>query len=80
METRSLPYFPKLAGIDAAYAEKKLAAFREVSPPSDELFFLVLKLAGAKKDPANVSHQADFGPPLEVKPVFKSKQRRTDGT
>ena len=30
--------------------------------------------------PANVSHQADFGPPLEVKPVFKSKQRRTDGT
>jgi cytochrome c553 len=52
-----LPYFPKLAGIDAAYAEKKLAAFREVSPPSDELFFLVLRVAGAKKDPANVSHQ-----------------------
>jgi cytochrome c553 len=52
-----LPYFPKLAGIDASYAEKKLTAFREVSPPADELFFEILKLSGAKKNPANVSHQ-----------------------
>lgn len=52
-----LPYFPKLAGIDAAYAEKKLTAFREVSPPTDELFFEILKLSGARKDAGNVSRQ-----------------------
>jgi cytochrome c553 len=52
-----LPYFPKLAGIDAAYAEKKLTAFREVSPPTDELFFEILKLSGKKKDAGNVSRQ-----------------------
>jgi len=52
-----LPYFPKLAGLDAAYAEKKLMAFEEFSPPSDELFSMVLKLAGAKKDAKSVSHE-----------------------
>jgi cytochrome c553 len=52
-----LPYFPKLAGIDAAYAERKLTAFREVSPPTDELFFEILKLSGARKGTGNVSHQ-----------------------
>jgi cytochrome c553 len=52
-----LPYFPKLAGIDVAYAEKKLTAFEEVSPPADELFFPILKLSGARKDPGNVSRQ-----------------------
>jgi hypothetical protein len=40
-----LPYFPKLAGIDAAYAEKTLAEFRGVSPPPNELFFEILKFA-----------------------------------
>jgi cytochrome c553 len=52
-----LPYFPKLAGIDATYAEKKLAAFREVSPPTDELFSEILKLSGANKGGGNVSRQ-----------------------
>jgi cytochrome c553 len=52
-----LPYFPKLAGIDAAYAERKLTAFREVSPPADELFFDILQLSGARKGAGNVSRQ-----------------------
>lgn len=52
-----LPYFPKLAGIDPAYAERKLTAFREVSPPTDEFIFAIAKLAGAKKDAGNVSRQ-----------------------
>jgi hypothetical protein len=50
-----LPYFPKLAGIDAAYAEKTLAEFRGVSPSPNELFFEILKLSGANKDAGNVS-------------------------
>lgn len=34
-----LPYMPKLNGLGAAYAEKKLIAFKEpASPPVDELF------------------------------------------
>lgn len=52
-----LPYFPKLAGLDATYAEKKLAAFEEFSPPADELFYMVLKLSGGKKGPGNVTHE-----------------------
>jgi cytochrome c553 len=47
-----LPYFPKLAGLDAAYAEKKLTAFKEPSsPPVDEMFWWVLKISGSKKGP-----------------------------
>ncbi len=52
-----LPYFPKLAGIDAAYAERKLTAFEEVSPPADEILFAIAKFSSAKKDPGNVSRQ-----------------------
>jgi cytochrome c553 len=53
-----LPYFPKLAGLDAKYAAKKLAAFREPSsPPVDELLSRVERLAGAKNDAGNVSHE-----------------------
>ena len=45
-----LPYFPKLAGLDAAYAQKKLTAFKEpASPPVDEMFWWVLKVSGSKK-------------------------------
>ncbi len=47
-----LPYFPKLAGLDAVYAEKKLTAFKEpASPPVDEMFWWVLKVTGSKKGP-----------------------------
>lgn len=52
-----LPYFPKLGGLDAAYAEKKLTAFKEFSPPVDELFSEVLKLTAANKGAGNVSLQ-----------------------
>lgn len=46
-----LPYFPKLAGLDPTYAEKKLTEFKETaSPPVDELYWLALRDIGAKKD------------------------------
>jgi cytochrome c553 len=52
-----LPYFPKLAGLDAKYAEKKLTAFKEpATPPVDELLAWTLKSITAKKDPVNVTH------------------------
>jgi cytochrome c553 len=47
-----LPYFPKLAGLDAGYALKKLTAFKEpTSPPVDEMFWWVLKVSGSRKGP-----------------------------
>lgn len=53
-----LPYFPKLAGLDAAYAEKKLTAFKEpISPPVDELFGWTLRVIGAKKNDSNVTRE-----------------------
>lgn len=53
-----LPYIPKLAGLDAAYMEKKLTAFKEpVSPAVDELLLPVSKLFEDKKDPGNVSRE-----------------------
>ncbi len=53
-----LPYFPRLAGLDAAYAEKKMTAFREPSgPPVDETFWWVLKVAGSKKGAENATRQ-----------------------
>ncbi|HTU47692.1 MAG TPA: c-type cytochrome [Bryobacteraceae bacterium] len=53
-----LPYFPKIAGLDPKYAEKKLSAFKEpFSPPVDELFSVVAKLSGTHNDPGNVSHE-----------------------
>jgi cytochrome c553 len=52
-----LPYFPKLAGLNAVYAEKKMTAFNEPSsPPVDELFWWALKVSGSKKG-ANVTRQ-----------------------
>ena len=54
----ALPYFPKLAGLDAAYAEKKMTAFREPSgPPVDEAFWWALKVVGSKKGAGNVTRQ-----------------------
>ena len=51
-----LPYFPKLAGLEASYSEKKLAEFKEAaSPPVDELYWTTLKAMGLKKDVGNVT-------------------------
>lgn len=51
-----LPYFPKLAGLDATYAEKKLIEFKETaSPPVDELYWLTLKVIGTKKHASNAT-------------------------
>lgn len=50
-----LPYFPKLAGLNVAYAEKKLAAFEENSPDVDELYWWTLKAMGAKKHAGNAT-------------------------
>ena len=51
-----LPYFPKLAGLDAKYAQKKLSAFEETaSPPVDELYWRTLRTIGAKRDAGNVT-------------------------
>ncbi len=51
-----LPYFPKLGGLDATYAQKKITAFKEpTSPAVDELYWWTLKAVGIKKDPANVT-------------------------
>lgn len=51
-----LPYFPKLGGLDATYAERKLTAFREpASPAVDELYWWTLKAIRAKKDAGNVT-------------------------
>jgi cytochrome c553 len=41
-----LSYFPRLAGLDAAYAETKMAEFKEIpSPPSDELYGWIRSLS-----------------------------------
>jgi cytochrome c553 len=51
-----LPYFPKLAGLDAKYAEKKLMAFKEpATPPVDELYWWTIKELGMKRAPVNVT-------------------------
>jgi cytochrome c553 len=51
-----LPYFPKLAGLDPTYAQRKLNAFEEVkSPPVDELYWETLRVVGAKSNTGNVT-------------------------
>jgi cytochrome c553 len=50
-----LRYFPKLAGLDPTYAEKKLTAFKETSPPVEELYWWTLRVMGAKKDAGNAT-------------------------
>ncbi len=50
-----LPYFPKLSGLDAKYAEKKLTAFKEpATPPVDELYWWTIKELRMKA-PVNVT-------------------------
>jgi cytochrome c553 len=51
-----LPYIPKLGGLDAAYAEKKLTPFKEpVSPEVDELYWWTLKEVCGRKDTGNAT-------------------------
>ena len=51
-----LPYMPKLAGLDASYAEKKLNAFREpASPPVDELYWWLVDTITVTKDIDNLT-------------------------
>ena len=46
-----LPYFPRLAGLNAKYAQKKLNEFKEPhTPPVDEMFVWMKKLADKKQD------------------------------
>ena len=52
-----LRYFPRLAGLDSAYAEKKMAEFNETPPPSvDELYSWMQKAFGEKKAALNLTH------------------------
>jgi len=84
-----LPYMPKLSGIDPAYAERKLTAFEEISPPVDELFSGLLNLTDPKKEPANVTRQerinmegvAHAAKPGEMKEalLWYAKQTREPG-
>jgi cytochrome c553 len=54
-----LSYFPRLAGIDAAYAEKKMTMFREQpSPPVDDLFFYLLAKPAAREEANTVNREA----------------------
>jgi cytochrome c553 len=84
-----LPYVPKLAGINLAYAERKLTGFEEISPPVDEVFSGVLNLTDPKKEPTNVTRQerinmqgvAHAAKPEEMKEalLWYAKQTREPG-
>lgn len=50
-----LGYFPRLAGLDPVYAEKKLAAFNESKPHVDELYWWTLNAIGEKKGSGNLT-------------------------
>ena len=51
-----LPYNPRLAGLNATYAEKKLAEFKESpSPPVDEIFHWVMTSLDGKKVTENLT-------------------------
>jgi len=48
------PYFPRLAGLNAVYAERKLAEFRATAPPPvDELFYRIVARASPDKSPSS---------------------------
>jgi cytochrome c553 len=52
----TLPYFPKLAGLDASYADKKLAEFKEIpSPPVEELYRRTRSVFAAKSETENIT-------------------------
>ena len=84
-----LPYMPKLAGINAAYAERKLTAFKEISPPVDELVSAIVNLSESKKGAVNVTRQerinmegvAHAAKPEAIKEAVEwyAKQTRTPG-
>jgi len=84
-----LPYMPKLAGINLAYADRKLKAFEEISPPVDEMLSTIVDLAKSKNTAANVTRQerinmegvAHAAKPDEIKEavLWYSKQARTPG-
>lgn len=85
-----LPYFPNLGGLDAAYAAKKLTAFKEpASPPVDELFSWTLRAMRERKDTSNatrgerinmegVAHAAAPGA-LQEALLWYAKQRPAPG-
>lgn len=85
-----LPYFPKLAGIDPTYAEKKLDEFRDTkSPPVDELFQWTLKAVGVENKTGNITRNERINmegvahaisPELEKEAVlWYAKQPRSRG-
>lgn len=54
-----LPEFPRLAGLDAAYIEQRMVAFRAApAPPSEDLFYWLFMPAAAKKVAASSSREA----------------------
>jgi len=51
-----LPYFPKLAGLNSTYAQKKMAEFKESpSPHSDDLYGWMVNRFGDRKSTENVT-------------------------
>jgi len=53
-----LPYIPRLAGLNAAYVERKLASFRAAAlPPVDEALSRVVRNGSASAD-AGITHAA----------------------
>ena len=79
-----LPYFPKLAGMQVGYAEKKLGAFKEpVSPQVDELFAWVSrpKRNLTRDERANMEGVAHAANPEVIKEavVWYSQQPATHG-
>jgi cytochrome c553 len=51
-----LSYFPRVAGLHANYAEKKMTAFQEAAAPAvDEVFFWTFASSAAKKDARTIS-------------------------
>jgi cytochrome c553 len=60
-----LPYVPRLAGLSAAYLERKLADFRDSAPPPvDEAFSRFIHAGSARKEasisPAANTHMVGF--------------------
>jgi cytochrome c553 len=50
-------YFPRVAGLDAAYAEKKMAEFKQSLPPRvDELYGWILNGIGEKRVTGTLTH------------------------
>jgi cytochrome c553 len=51
-----LPYFPRLAGLNAAYLEKKMTEFKDVpSPAVDQVFHWIASLPGRGKSSSAVT-------------------------